>query len=126
MAQQTKSINKWGFPLNRDKSFLLVASESSLCNNTLADLSTSPLIPVCLALGAYTMTSIDSILAGKYPAKGHARRVVAYLRQNGFEGDGVIYLEAQKSRLIEDNDSEEPFRSVSLGICFLFAVMYLR
>jgi Xaa-Pro dipeptidase len=72
------------------------------------------------------MTSIDSILAGKYPAKDHARRVVAYLRQNGFEGDGVIYLEAQKSRLIEDNDSEEPFRSVSLGVCFLFAVMSLR
>lgn len=71
------------------------------------------------------MTSIDSILAGKYPAKVHARRVVAYLRQNGFGGDGVIYLEAQKDRLIEDNDSEQPFRSVSLDVCDFLAVMQL-
>lgn len=56
------------------------------------------------------MTSTDGILAGKYPAKAHARRVVEYLRQNGFQGDGVLYLEAQKTRMIEDNDSEQPFR----------------
>ena len=56
------------------------------------------------------MTSTEGILAGKYPAKAHARRVVEYLRQNGFQGDGVLYLEAQKTRMIEDNDSEQPFR----------------
>lgn len=56
------------------------------------------------------MTSTEGILAGKYPAKAHARRVVEYLRQNGFQGDGVLYLEAQKTKMIEDNDSEQPFR----------------
>lgn len=56
------------------------------------------------------MTSTEGILTGKYPAKAHARRVVEYLRQNGFQGDGVLYLEAQKTKMIEDNDSEQPFR----------------
>lgn len=59
------------------------------------------------------MTSTDAILAGKYPAKAHARRVAEYLRQHGGLGegsDGVIYLEAQKTRLHEDTDTELPFR----------------
>lgn len=64
------------------------------------------------------MTSTDAILAGKYPAKAHARRVAEYLRQHGglSEGsDGVIYLEAQKTRLHEDTDTELPFRFVYTG-----------
>lgn len=63
------------------------------------------------------MSSVDTILAGKYPAKAHARRVAEYLRARGHhDGDGIIYLEAQKTRLIEDNDEPVPFRSVLLGI----------
>ncbi|OXV07276.1 hypothetical protein Egran_04961 [Elaphomyces granulatus] len=55
---------------------------------------------------------VDNDLAGRYPAKAHARRVAAYIRNQleGFNGDGVIYLEAQKTRLIEDNDEPMPFR----------------
>ncbi|KAI9927343.1 hypothetical protein ASPWEDRAFT_117324 [Aspergillus wentii DTO 134E9] len=52
----------------------------------------------------------DSILAGKYPAKAHARRVAEYLQARGYDNAGVIYLEAQKTRLIEDNDEAMPFR----------------
>lgn len=67
--------------------------------------SSSIVLKICA-----NMTSTDGILAGKYPAKAHARRVVEYLRQNGFQGDGVLYLEAQKTKMIEDNDGEQPFR----------------
>lgn len=56
------------------------------------------------------MASVESILAGKYPAKAHARRVAEYIRSRGHTGPGVIYLEAQKDRLIEDNDESMPFR----------------
>ncbi|KAK2762767.1 hypothetical protein FQN54_000941 [Arachnomyces sp. PD_36] len=57
------------------------------------------------------MASTDAILAGKYPAKNHARRVAEYLRKNNHhEGKGVLYLEAQKTRMIEDNDGEVHFR----------------
>ncbi|ODM20497.1 putative Xaa-Pro aminopeptidase pepP [Aspergillus cristatus] len=56
------------------------------------------------------MSSLDAILAGKYPAKAHARRVAGYLQERGYGGSGVIYLEAQKTRLIEDNDEAIPFR----------------
>lgn len=56
------------------------------------------------------MSSLDAILAGKYPAKAHARRVAGYLQERGYGGSGVIYLEAQKTRLIEDNDEAMPFR----------------
>jgi Xaa-Pro dipeptidase len=54
------------------------------------------------------MTSLDSILAAKYPAKAHARRVAEALKAHG--DAGLIYLEAQKTRLIEDNDEAMPFR----------------
>lgn len=61
------------------------------------------------------MASTDAILAGKYPAKDHARRVAAYLRKNNYhQGQGILYLEAQKTRMIEDNDGEMPFRFVSV------------
>ncbi|KAL2842958.1 putative Xaa-Pro aminopeptidase pepP [Aspergillus pseudoustus] len=55
------------------------------------------------------MTSLDAILATKYPAKAHARRVTDGLKALGHSG-GAIYLEAQKTRLIEDNDEPVPFR----------------
>ncbi|KAL4768927.1 putative Xaa-Pro aminopeptidase pepP [Aspergillus nidulans var. acristatus] len=55
------------------------------------------------------MTSLDGILADKYPAKAHARRVAEGLKALGHSG-GAIYLEAQKTRLIEDNDEPVPFR----------------
>ncbi|PYH95358.1 putative Xaa-Pro aminopeptidase pepP [Aspergillus ellipticus CBS 707.79] len=56
------------------------------------------------------MTTLDSILAGKYPAKAHARRVAERLHASGYGRHGIIYLEAQKTRLIEDNDEAMPFR----------------
>lgn len=68
------------------------------------------------------MASVDEILAGKYPAKEHARRVGAYIRGHGYTGNGIIYLEAQKTRLIEDNDEPVPFRYInSLSLSFLFS-----
>ncbi|KAF5862835.1 hypothetical protein ETB97_011075 [Aspergillus alliaceus] len=57
------------------------------------------------------MATVDTILAGKYPAKSHARRVAELLQAHyGHDAPGVIYLEAQKTRLIEDNDEPMPFR----------------
>jgi hypothetical protein len=61
------------------------------------------------------MTSLDGILADKYPAKAHARRVAEGLKALGHSG-GAIYLEAQKTRLIEDNDEPVPFR-YALLVC---------
>lgn len=52
------------------------------------------------------MATVDAILAAKYPGKAHARRVAQALKQDA----GAIYLEAQKTRLIEDNDEAMPFR----------------
>lgn len=56
-----------------------------------------------------TMASVDAILATKYPAKAHARRVAESLQARHGEA-GVLYLEAQKTRFIEDNDETMPFR----------------
>ncbi|KAF7594282.1 hypothetical protein BBP40_009682 [Aspergillus hancockii] len=56
------------------------------------------------------MATVDTILAGKYPAKSHARRVADILQAHGDCAPGVIYLEGQKTRLIEDNDEAMPFR----------------
>lgn len=63
------------------------------------------------------MSSIDKIrkdqyplLKGKYPAKNHANRVADYIRAAGYGPDGLIYLESQKTRLIEDNDTAQKFR----------------
>ncbi|KAJ5543028.1 hypothetical protein N7461_009031 [Penicillium sp. DV-2018c] len=55
------------------------------------------------------MTTVDSIIAAKYPAKAHARRVAESLKAQ-HSGAGAIYLEAQKTRLIEDSDEDMPFR----------------
>jgi hypothetical protein len=49
-------------------------------------------------------------LDSKYPAKDHARRIADRIQAAGFGPDGIIYLEGQKTRLIEDNDSPQKFR----------------
>jgi Xaa-Pro dipeptidase len=49
-------------------------------------------------------------LKQKYPAKAHCRRVAKYLTDHGFSQDGVIYLEAQKTRMVEDDDQAMHFR----------------
>ena len=56
------------------------------------------------------MMAVDSILAGKYTAKAHARRVVEYIKKSRPDAHGVLYLEGQKTRMIEDNDEAQPFR----------------
>jgi Xaa-Pro dipeptidase len=60
------------------------------------------------------MEAVEAVLAGKYPAKSHAKRVVEYIKKKNPTASGVLYLEAQKTRMIEDNDEAAPFRS-----CFL-------
>ncbi|PVI06293.1 putative Xaa-Pro aminopeptidase [Periconia macrospinosa] len=57
-----------------------------------------------------TAENYDEVLKGKYPAKVHAKKVADWIIANGGDEKGTIYLEAQKSRLIEDNDGEAPFR----------------
>jgi len=54
----------------------------------------------------------ETILAGKYPAKAHARRVVEWMRKTNLGVSGILYLESQKTRMIEDNDETMPFRFV--------------
>jgi Xaa-Pro dipeptidase len=56
------------------------------------------------------MTDFEATLAGKYPAKRHAQRVVEWMRKTNPEINGVLYLESQKTRMIEDNDETQPFR----------------
>jgi Xaa-Pro dipeptidase len=55
-------------------------------------------------------SSVDAILGGKYPAKAHARRVVDYIKKSKPAATGVLYLEGQKTQMIEDNDESAPFR----------------
>lgn len=48
---------------------------------------------------------------GKYPAKAHAQKVAEYLIfNNSVTGSATIYIEGQKTRLLEDNDQDQPFR----------------
>lgn len=57
----------------------------------------------------------DHVLEGKYPAKAHCAKVAAYLKgKTGNDGPSRIYLQGQKTRMIEDNDEPQPFRSTSL------------
>jgi len=52
-------------------------------------------------------SSVDDYLASnKYPAKRHAELVAKELQLTS----GLLYLESQKAKLLEDNDSEAPFR----------------
>ncbi|TGO47330.1 hypothetical protein BOTNAR_0531g00020 [Botryotinia narcissicola] len=55
-------------------------------------------------------SSTDAILKGKYPAKEHVRKVVEYIKSKEPGAEGVLYLEAQKTIMIEDNDEAAPFR----------------
>lgn len=71
------------------------------------------------------MSSVDAILAEKYPAKAHARRVAGYLQERGYGGSGIIYLEAQKTRLIEDNDEAMPFRYPLFSLVLSFMTWIL-
>ncbi|TIA50286.1 X-Pro dipeptidase [Aureobasidium pullulans] len=48
--------------------------------------------------------------SGKYPAKAHAKRVAEYIAENGGPKEGVIYLEAQKTAMVEDDDQAAHFR----------------
>ncbi|KAF8856598.1 putative Xaa-Pro aminopeptidase pepP [Acephala macrosclerotiorum] len=53
------------------------------------------------------------VLKGKYPAKEHAKRVVEWMKKNHKgkgEVGGMLYLEGQKTRMLEDNDEAAPFR----------------
>lgn len=61
---------------------------------------------------ARKMADVKNILAGKYPAKSHAKRVVEWMRKRNPSVSGVLYLEGQKTRMIEDNDESMPFRFV--------------
>ena len=56
------------------------------------------------------MSLTDITLKEKYPAKAHCQRVAKYLTDRGFSRDGVIYLEAQKTRMVEDDDQAQHFR----------------
>ncbi|OCL14199.1 Creatinase/prolidase N-terminal domain-containing protein [Glonium stellatum] len=56
------------------------------------------------------MTAIKDIIKGKYPAKAHAKKVAEYIKSKGGDATGTIYLEGQKTRMIEDNDEAMPFR----------------
>ena len=59
-----------------------------------------------------TMKDHDSILKGKYPAKAHCAKVAAYLKERVKDDSPArIYLQGQKTRMIEDNDEPQPFRS---------------
>lgn len=51
---------------------------------------------------------VNTTLDGKYPAKAHAAKVLNYMRSHG-PVSGTLYLEGQKSRLIENKDQAEPF-----------------
>ncbi|KAF7564025.1 hypothetical protein G7046_g172 [Stylonectria norvegica] len=54
--------------------------------------------------------NFEAVLKGKYPAKSHAKRVVQYIRDKVPGDNGVLYLESRMTKLLEDNDSPEPFR----------------
>ena len=57
---------------------------------------------------ASNIDTMDSIHTEKYPAKTHAKAVVSYLQASS----GLIYLQGQKTHLIEDNDEPQPFRYI--------------
>lgn len=53
--------------------------------------------------------SIAKTLAGKYPAKDHCRRVVSFLQSQNASTPTHFYLEAAKTRRIEDKDQDVLF-----------------
>lgn len=54
--------------------------------------------------------NFDAVLEGKYPAKDHAKRTIELIRKEIPDANGLLYLEARHTKLLEDNDSPEPFR----------------
>jgi len=52
----------------------------------------------------------EATLKEKYPAKAHCRRVAEYLSHHGKPHDGVVYLEAQRTHIVEDDDQAMHFR----------------
>jgi hypothetical protein len=86
-------------------------SRISLSNErrTLQNSSTSTR-PISSGIADVKMADVETVLAGKYPAKAHARRVVEYIRKTNPNARGTLYLEGQKTRMIEDNDEPMPFR----------------
>ncbi|KAF2656867.1 putative Xaa-Pro aminopeptidase [Lophiostoma macrostomum CBS 122681] len=57
-----------------------------------------------------TAENYDEVLKGKYPAKAHAKKVKEWILQKGGDAKGTVYLEGQKTRMLEDNDEAAPFR----------------
>jgi hypothetical protein len=56
------------------------------------------------------MADYEAVLKGKYPAKAHAKKVIEWMKKKDPSVNGVLYLEGQKTSMIEDNDSEAHFR----------------
>ena len=54
----------------------------------------------------------DAVLKGKYPGKDHAKRVVDLIRKDIPDANGIIYLESQMTRMMEDSDEPQPFRYI--------------
>ena len=53
---------------------------------------------------------MEATLKEKYPAKAHCRRVSKYLLDQSLPRDSIIYLEAQKTHMVEDDDQAKHFR----------------
>lgn len=63
------------------------------------------------------MKDYESILEGKYPAKAHCAKLTAYLKETVKDDSPArIYLQGQKTRMKEDNDETQPFRSEYLMV----------
>ena len=73
---------------------------------------TTPLQSHTFSHRNYNMASAAAnLLSEKYPAKAHAAKVAAHLASlDPVYRSATIYVEAQKTRLLEDNDEPEPFR----------------
>jgi len=59
-------------------------------------------------MAIFSASDANGILKGKYPAKEHAKKVIEYLRSHGAGPEGVIYLEAQKTHMIEVSFYQRP------------------
>lgn len=58
------------------------------------------------------MADYESVLKGKYPGNKHAKRVADVVRSQFPNATGVLYLEGRHTKMAEDSDHPEPFRSV--------------
>ncbi len=52
-------------------------------------------------LSLTTMAPVHTMPTGKYPAKQHVKKVVAEMKSQVSNLTGVLYLEGQKSKLLE-------------------------